>query len=113
MSWMVVSRTYTSLPFSLSVLALTVAGSFSATAGKFNPRFLEDTAGINQHVDLSMYETDHGAQLPGTYRVSLIVNEQKMETRTLEFKAATESQRKEMGEFLIPCLSRTQLADMG
>lgn len=77
MSWMVVSRTYTSLPFSLSVLALTVAGSFSATAGKFNPRFLEDTAGINQHVDLSMYETDHGAQLPGTYRVSLIVNEQK------------------------------------
>lgn len=45
MSWMVVSRTYTSLPFSLSVLALTVAGSFSATAGKFNPRFLEDTAG--------------------------------------------------------------------
>lgn len=113
MSRQAVSRTYYSLPFSVSVLALTVASTFSAMAGKFNPRFLEDTAGVSQHVDLSMYESDRGAQLPGTYRVTVFVNEQKMETRTLEFKAATESQRKIMGESLIPCLSRTQLADMG
>lgn len=52
-------------------------------------------------------------QLPGIYRVSVYVNEQRMETRTLEFKEATEAQRKAMGESLVPCLSRTQLAEMG
>lgn len=77
MSRQAVSRTYYSLPFSVSVLALTVASTFSAMAGKFNPRFLEDTAGVSQHVDLSMYESDRGAQLPGTYRVTVFVNEQK------------------------------------
>ena len=37
----------------------------------------------------------------------------KMESRTLEFKAATEAQRAKMGESLVPCLSRVQLEDMG
>ncbi len=36
-----------------------------------------------------------------------------METRTLEFEEATEAQRKAMGESLVPCLSRTQLVEMG
>lgn len=36
-----------------------------------------------------------------------------MESRTLEFKAATEAQRAKMGESLVPCLSRVQLEDMG
>ncbi|HEB1299566.1 TPA: outer membrane usher protein LpfC [Escherichia albertii] len=113
MSRKAVSRSFSSVPFSFSMLTLMVASSFPATAGKFNPRFLEDVEGVSQHIDLAMYESGREEQLPGTYRVSLIVNDQKMETRTLEFKAATESQRKVMGEALVPCLSRTQLADMG
>ena len=69
--------------FSLSALALMIAGTLSAHAGKFNPRFLEDVPGIDQHVDLSMYESQKADQLPGKYRVSVVVNDQKMASRTL------------------------------
>lgn len=99
--------------FPLSALALMVASSFPAYAGKFNPRFLEDVPGIDQHVDLSMYESNKAEQLPGKYRVSVVVNDKKMESRTLEFKAATQDQRARMGETLVPCLSRIQLEEMG
>ncbi|MBF3317422.1 fimbrial assembly protein, partial [Leptospira borgpetersenii serovar Hardjo-bovis] len=90
-----------------------IAGTLPAYAGTFNPRFLEDVPGIDQHVDLSMYESNKAEHLPGKYRVSVVVNEKKMESRTLEFKAATEAQRAKMGESLVPCLSRVQLDDMG
>ncbi|MEP8850848.1 outer membrane usher protein LpfC (plasmid) [Enterobacter hormaechei] len=99
--------------FPLSALALMIAGTLPVYAGKFNPRFLEDVPGIEQHVDLSMYESSKAEQLPGKYRVSVVVNDKKMESRTLEFKAATEAQRTKMGESLVPCLSRVQLEDMG
>lgn len=113
MSRKATSRYFFPVPFSFSVLAITIASTFSVSAGKFNPRFLEDVEGVSQHLDLSMYESGREEQLPGTYRVSLVVNDKKMEALTLEFKTASESQRKTMGETLIPCLSRTQLADMG
>ncbi|MGL4683534.1 MAG: hypothetical protein ACRCV4_10930, partial [Hafnia alvei] len=48
--------------FTLSALAFLVAGAFPASAGKFNPRFLEDVPGIDQHVDLSMYESNTADQ---------------------------------------------------
>ncbi|EJE9487844.1 outer membrane usher protein LpfC [Salmonella enterica] len=112
--------TWTHLPlgnktsrFTQSALALMIAGTLPAYAGTFNPRFLEDVPGIDQHVDLSMYESNKAEHLPGKYRVSVVVNEKKMESRTLEFKAATEAQRAKMGESLVPCLSRVQLEDMG
>lgn len=99
--------------FPLSALALMVAGSLPVYAGKFNPRFLEDVPGIDQHVDLSMYDSNEAEQLPGKYRVSVVVNDKKMESRTLEFKSATKAQHEKMREALIPCLSRVQLEDMG
>ncbi|EAZ5737221.1 fimbrial assembly protein, partial [Salmonella enterica] len=96
--------TWTHLPlgnktsrFTQSALALMIAGTLPAYAGTFNPRFLEDVPGIDQHVDLSMYESNKAEHLPGKYRVSVVVNEKKMESRTLEFKAATEAQRAKMG----------------
>lgn len=79
--------------FPLSALALMIAGTLPVYAGKFNPRFLEDVPGIEQHVDLSMYESSKAEQLPGKYRVSVVVNDKKMESRTLEFKAATDARR--------------------
>lgn len=99
--------------YPLSAIALVVAGSLPAEAGKFNPRFLEEVPGIDQHVDLSMYESNKAEQLPGKYRVSVVVNDTRMEPRTLEFKAASEKQRAAMGESLVPCLSRVQLDEMG
>lgn len=101
MSRKTVSRTFSS--FSISVVAVAVASTFSAHAGKFNPKFLEDVQGVGQHVDLTMFEKGQEQQLPGIYRVSVYVNEQRMETRTLEFKEATEAQRKAMGNPL--CLA--------
>lgn len=99
--------------FTLSALALMVAGTFPVSAGKFNPRFLEEVPGIDQHVDLSVYDSSAVEQLPGKYRVALEVNGSKKEPRTLEFKAATPAQRSRLSETLIPCLSRVQLEDMG
>lgn len=64
--------TWTHLPlgnktsrFTQSALALMIAGTLPAYAGTFNPRFLEDVPGIDQHVDLSMYESNKAEQLPG------------------------------------------------
>lgn len=95
-----------------SVLSLAIASTFSTQAGKFNPRFLEDVDGIAQHTDLSVY--DHKAQqLPGSYRVEIKVNDSTLESRTLAFQQASESYRQKTGESLYPCLSVTQLAEMG
>lgn len=76
--------TWTHLPlgnktsrFMQSALALMIAGTLPAYAGTFNPRFLEDVPGIDQHVDLSMYESNKAEHLPGKYRVSVVVNEKK------------------------------------
>ncbi len=99
--------------FSLSALALMVAGTSPAWAGKFNPRFLEEVPGIDQHVDLSLFESKSAEQVPGKYRVAVVVNDRKMESRTLEFKAATPAQHDKLGETLMPCLSRVQLEGMG
>ncbi|HDR2892704.1 TPA: outer membrane usher protein LpfC [Enterobacter asburiae] len=115
MQWMhlPLARTNTCTRFSYSLLALTIVSILPAYAGKFNPKFLEDVQGIDQHVDLSTYESDNVQQLPGKYRVAVVVNDNKMESRTLEFKTASEAQRKAMGETLIPCLTRAQLKEMG
>lgn len=76
--------TWTHLPlgnktsrFTQSALALMmIAGTLPAYAGTFNPRFLEDVPGIDQHVDLSMYESIK-LNTCGKYRVSVVVNEKK------------------------------------
>ncbi len=65
MSRKAVSRSFSSVPFSFSMLTLMVASSFPATAGKFNPRFLEDVEGVSQHIDLAMYESGPRNNCPG------------------------------------------------
>ncbi len=96
-----------------SLLALTIASSLPAYGGKFNPKFLENVQGIDQHIDLSVYDSPVGQQIPGKYRVSVFVNEEKMASRTLDFSTASEAKRKASGESLMPCLSRVQLEEMG
>lgn len=113
MHWMHLPLYHYRAHFSLSFLALTIAGSLPVYAGKFNPKFLEDVQGIDQHVDLSIYDSPVAQQIPGKYRVSVYVNDEKMTSRTLDFSAASEVQRKASGESLMPCLSRVQLEELG
>ncbi|GBU14557.1 outer membrane usher protein FimD [Enterobacterales bacterium] len=99
--------------FPLSLLAVAIAGSLPAQAGKFDPRFLEDVGGANKVADLSMYDNDKTQQLPGSYRVDVVVNDTPLEPRMVSFSSATPAQAKALGESLYPCISRTQLAEMG
>ena len=113
MHWMHLPLYHYRAHFSFSLLALTIASSLPAYGGKFNPKFLENVQGIDQHIDLSVYDSPVGQQIPGKYRVSVFVNEEKMASRTLDFSTASEAKRKASGESLMPCLSRVQLEEMG
>lgn len=64
MSRKTVSRTFSS--FSISVVAVAVASTFSAHAGKFNPKFPEDVQGVGQHVDLTMFEKGQNSSYPAS-----------------------------------------------
>ncbi|MFP1592411.1 FimD/PapC N-terminal domain-containing protein [Escherichia coli] len=101
--------------FPFSLLALTIASSLPAYGGKFNPKFLENVQGIDQHIrNLPVYDSPVGQQTPGKYRVSVFVNEEEeVASRTLDFSTASEAKRKASGESLMPCLSRVQLEEMG
>ncbi len=113
MHWMHLPLYHYRAHFFFSLLALTIASSLPAYGGKFNPKFLENVQGIDQHIDLSVYDSPVGQQIPGKYRVSVFVNEEKMASRTLDFSTASEAKRKASGESLMPCLSRVQLEEMG
>lgn len=99
--------------FPWTLMTLTLAGSLPAWGGKFNPKFLENVQGIDQHIDLSIYDSPVARQIPGKYQVSVFVNEQRFASLTLDFRTASEAQNKATGESLIPCLSREQLEEMG
>ncbi len=103
MHWMHLPLYHYRAHFSFSLLALTIASSLPAYGGKFNPKFLENVQGIDQHIDLSVYDSPVGQQIPGKYRVSVFVNEEKMASRTLDFSTASEAKRKASGESL--CLA--------
>lgn len=70
----------------------------------FNPRFLADNPAAV--ADLSDFEYGQEA-LPGTYRVDIYLNDGFMTTRDVTFNRG----EKEHG--LSPCLTRSQLSDMG
>lgn len=77
MHWMHLPLDHYRAHFSFSLLALTIASALPAYGGKFNPKFLENVQGIDQHVDLSVYDSPVGQQIPGKYRVFVFVNEEK------------------------------------
>ncbi|MCV5191004.1 fimbrial protein, partial [Escherichia coli] len=54
MHWMHLPLYHYRAHFSFSLLALTIASSLPAYGGKFNPKFLENVQGIDQHIDLSV-----------------------------------------------------------
>lgn len=90
--------TWTHLPlgnktsrFTQSALALMIAGTLPAYAGTFNPRFLEDVPGIDQHVDLQCMNPIKLNTCP--VNTASRWWSTKNGVSHLEFKAATEAQR--------------------
>ncbi|MGL5384398.1 MAG: fimbria/pilus outer membrane usher protein [Serratia sp. (in: enterobacteria)] len=66
----------------------------------FNPALLELGTPGQKAVDLSAFE-DQGGQMPGTYRVDVFLNNQKMETRDVEFRMGKDAAGHDK---LLPCL---------
>ncbi|WP_256743547.1 FimD/PapC N-terminal domain-containing protein, partial [Cronobacter sakazakii] len=65
----------------------------------FNPELLQlDNPGM-KGADLSSFES--GTQAPGTYRVDIIINDQTVDTRDIEFKTLRDTSGQERLE---PCL---------
>lgn len=75
----------------------------------FNPALLELGAPGQGPADLSVFEAQ-GGQLPGTYRVDVYLNNQKMDTREVEFRMGKDGSGNEK---LLPCLSVSTLDEWG
>ncbi|MDK9357488.1 fimbria/pilus outer membrane usher protein [Lelliottia sp. V106_10] len=75
---------------------------------EFNPELLEvDNPGAGK-TDLSAFEA--GSQAPGTYHVDIVLDEQLMDTRDVDFKGTTDTN----GETVLqPCLTLEQLKAWG
>lgn len=75
----------------------------------FNPALLELGSPGQNAVDLSSFE-DQGGQLPGTYRVDVFLNNEKMETRNVEFRLGKNGKGRET---LLPCIPVDDLTSWG
>jgi outer membrane usher protein len=102
----------------LSRLACFVAAQMALLTGTmmnaqardfFNPALLELGAPGQKAVDLSSFE-DKGGQIPGTYRVDVFLNNEKVDTRNVEFRLTRDSTGQ---DFLQPCISVDDLSHWG
>lgn len=98
-------------PAPLALLITFALGALSQTAcarDYFNPELIElDNPGM-KGADLSAFES--GTQLPGTYRVDIVIGEQVVDTRDIRFDAVKGASGEES---LQPCLSVAQLKSWG
>lgn len=92
----------------LIALALGATSHVAHARDYFNPDLIElDNPGM-KGADLSAFES--GSQLPGTYRVDVIVGEQIVDTREIKFGTVKGTDGEES---LQPCLSVAQLKSWG
>ncbi|WP_039029622.1 fimbria/pilus outer membrane usher protein [Leclercia adecarboxylata] len=92
----------------LIAFALGAATEAAHARDYFNPELIElDNPGM-KGADLSAFES--GSQLPGTYRVDVIIGEQVVDTREIKFEAVKTA---DGDETLQPCLSVAQLKSWG
>ncbi|QBH97635.1 fimbrial biogenesis outer membrane usher protein [Limnobaculum zhutongyuii] len=75
----------------------------------FNPALLELGTQGQKAVDLSAFE-NKGGQIPGTYLVDVYLNNEKMETRNVEFRMIKNAQG---NESLQPCIPVDDLDNWG
>lgn len=74
----------------------------------FNPALLETEDNQQSKTDLSTF--DSGTQAPGTYRVDIYINKDKIDTRDVEFTLANNANGQSS---LQPCLSSSDLKKYG
>lgn len=87
-----------------------LAGTFSVQARDyFNPALLDSGVPGQPSVDLSPFE-EAGGQVPGVYRVDVYLNNERMETRDVEFRAVADAEGQTV---LQPCLSAADLTGWG
>ena len=66
----------------------------------FDPALLEIGAPEQKAIDLSSFE-ERGGQMPGSYRVDVFLNNEKMETRNVDFRMEKDAKGEEI---LQPCI---------
>lgn len=98
-------------PARLAIYIAVALSSLSDTASArdvFNPEFLELGNPGAGKTDLSSYES--GSQAPGTYHVDIILDDQQVDTRDIEFRSVKGSNG---DSDLQPCISAGLLKDWG
>lgn len=90
------------------VLCFSAGWTVARAAQLFNPALLERQGAIKEKIDLSAFE--NGEQVPGIYRVDLILNNEFIETRNVKFNLSPINKE---GESLQPCLSIGDLEKYG
>lgn len=92
------------------LIALAASGTTHSSFAReyFNPALLEVDNPAMKGADLSSFED--GSQAPGKYRVDVIINDQMVDTREIEFK---EVKNASGDATLQPCLSSGQLQSWG
>lgn len=92
------------------LIALALPGIMQSACAEeyFNPALLEVDNPSMKGVDLSSFA--RGAQVPGKYRVEVVVNDQTMDTREIEFSSVATTQGDNR---LQPCLSSGLLQSYG
>ncbi len=92
----------------LIALALPAVMQNASAEEYFNPALLEVDNPSMKGVDLSQFEA--GAQAPGKYRVEVVLNDQTVDTREIEFDRVENAQG---DHSLQPCLSEGLLQSYG
>jgi len=92
------------------LIALALPGIMQSASAEeyFNPALLEVGNPSMRGIDLSSFA--RGAQVPGKYRVEVVVNDQTVDTREIDFKSVAKA---EGDQSLQPCLSIGLLQSYG
>ena len=93
------------LLISLQCLALGVSSGQAWGDDYFNPALLDDGEHSQERPDLSLYEKGPGLS-PGKYKVDILVNNQKIASRDVDFFLANDASG---NAILAPCLSISAL----
>ncbi|XES85531.1 fimbria/pilus outer membrane usher protein [Franconibacter pulveris] len=97
------------LLISLQCLALGVSSGQAWGDDYFNPALLDDGEHSQERPDLSLYEKGPGLS-PGKYKVDILVNNQKIASRDVDFFLANDASG---NAILAPCLSISALKSFG
>ncbi|MEB7891466.1 fimbrial biogenesis outer membrane usher protein [Hafnia alvei] len=107
--------------FKPSAVALIFLSSNCFADSSFNPAFLEKMGGDGTAIDLSVFSSPTGGQLPGKYIVDIYINDELADHREVEFIADKSTSGKDKNGTknneeitgLIPCLTLDDLKGYG